>query len=195
MRGRHKFFFSGLLDSCDRTHSALDVRRLDQCGPFLDLALNKFWRYSGDLRSGATKMEPNSFRRLNAVITARPSCSRAASSDCRDDKSIAGAPRCNDAEARYLADHRPSIVQQRGPIGRCAAVRRLRKLDRGEEMFIPEIARIRSEPPQADIVHTSTNISRTSTSGYPRTFTGASRRQGSICRSGSSSPRQRGGPT
>src|SRR5262245_44739168 len=38
-----------------------------------------------------------------------------------------------------------------GQFARRAAVCRHRKTDRGETMFIPEIARIRGEPPQADM--------------------------------------------
>jgi len=44
------------------------------------------------LRSGATKMEPNSFRRLNAVITARPPV-REQHPLIAGIKPIAGAPR------------------------------------------------------------------------------------------------------
>jgi hypothetical protein len=64
VRDRHKFFLSGLLDSCDRTHSALMFAALISTAHFsISLWIN-FWRYSGDLRSGATKMEPNSLKTL-----------------------------------------------------------------------------------------------------------------------------------
>jgi hypothetical protein len=57
---RQKFLFSGLLDSCDRTHSALMFAALISAAHFSISLLINFWRYSGDRRSGATKMEPNS---------------------------------------------------------------------------------------------------------------------------------------
>ena len=56
-----------------RSHSAFMFAALINAAHFSVSLWMNFWRYSGDLRSGATKTEPNSFRRSSvagAVIAA-----------------------------------------------------------------------------------------------------------------------------
>src|SRR6516162_7838136 len=76
--GSHKFFFSGLLDSCDRTHSALMFVALISAAHFSISLLINLWRYSGDLRSGATKI--NSF---SAFGGSAAQCWHARVEECR----------------------------------------------------------------------------------------------------------------
>src|SRR5262249_36848490 len=62
--GPSQILFAGLLDFLRSESFSRDLRRFDQCGPFVDLALDE---YSGDLRSGATKTELNSLRRSSVA--------------------------------------------------------------------------------------------------------------------------------
>ena len=72
---------------------SLDVRRFDQRGPFLDLALNKFLEIFGRLALGRNQNGAELLQAPERRNYSAPPCSRAASSDCRHHKPIAGAPR------------------------------------------------------------------------------------------------------
>src|SRR6516164_3330624 len=64
---RPKFFSPACWIPCGRSHSAAIFAALISAAHLsISLWINS-WRYSGDLRSGATKTEPNSFRRSSVA--------------------------------------------------------------------------------------------------------------------------------
>src|SRR5215813_4142454 len=64
---RPKFFSPACWIPCGRSHSAaISAALISAAHLSISLWMNS-WRYSGDLRSGATKTEPNSFRRSSVA--------------------------------------------------------------------------------------------------------------------------------
>src|SRR5262249_52267324 len=83
---------------------------LGQRGPFLNLALNKFLEIFGRLALGRNQNGAELLQAPERRNYSAPPCLRAASSDCRHHKPIAGAPRgTQDVFIRSFSFPSPSL--------------------------------------------------------------------------------------
>src|SRR5262249_14380353 len=132
---RPKFFSPACWIPCGRSHSAaISAALISAAHLSISLWMNS-WRYSGDLRSGATKTEPNSFRR-SSVAGALIAATVALWSFCTI---VAGVPwgktKENQAPASKLASPCSCADARFGRVGERFFVRTVNAADRRTGRF------------------------------------------------------------